>query len=889
MDLARIEDLPGGARFYRCAFQVNSYDYIVRHNKPTPYVDEDAYNAAIVKACKDQRIEVIGLADHFRIRSAARLIAAAKASGIVAFPGFEVVTKDGVHFLCLFDPATPLDTVQARIHACGIHDDSEISPLGELSAHDLLDKAPAWGAQVIAAHVASAGGIFKALQGQARSAVWRHPGLRACSLPGPAVDAPEEVRPVLENKNPDYTREHRMAVLNCQDVCGPDDLAARGTWSFVKMSEPTIEGLRQAFLDPGSRVRLVSDPAPEEHIEFLGMWWQTEGFLRGARVRFNENMNVLIGGRGAGKSTVIESLRYVLGIEPIGAEAKRIHDGIVRDVLCSGTKISLLVQSYRPDRRLFLIERTVPNPPRVTDESGSVLAAKPLDIVRGASVFGQNELAEVARSPDRLTALLQRFVPANAELDTRAREIGEALARNRRDILELEEKIRGHRDALAALPGLRETAKRYAEAGVEGKLREQAQIVKAEAVISAARQALQPFAESAEKLAALMPISDDFLSDDALEGLPVHDKLVGLRETLAALQASAGGALSSLRGAIESAEAGVGAVDDEVASAKATTQASYEATLRELQRAHVDGEEFMRLQRDLARLVPIEGQLDSAEKSLADLQQARRNELARWDDCKRERYQRLERAAKRVSRELPNRLRVMVAFGRNSEQLATLLKQELSGRLAETIEVLASPEKDLSVSALAEACRGGSAELYLKFSIPQAQAERIAKAGSKLALLIEELELTHVTEVELNVGPENAPPEWRRLSRLSTGQKATALLYLLLLDADGPLVLDQPEDNLDNRFISEGVVPKIRAEKRRRQFIFSTHNANIPVLGDAEQIIAMRAVGESGDGHAEMPSEHVGAIDRPAVAALVEEILEGGKEAFQQRRRKYGF
>lgn len=889
MDLARIEDLPVGARFYRCAFQVNSYEYVVRHNKPTPYSDEASYNAAIVQACKANQIEVIGLADHFRIRSAAKLIETARAAGIVAFPGFEVVTKEGVHFLCLFDPATPLDSVQARIHACGIHDDNEISPLGDLSAHELLDKAPAWGAQIIAAHVASTGGIFRALQGQARSAVWRHEGLRACSLPGPIADAPDDVRPVLENKNADYARANRMAVMNCQDVCGPEDLAARGTWSFVKMSEPTIEGLRQAFLDPGSRIRLASEAAPEEHTEFLGMWWQTEGFLRSARVRFNENMNVLIGGRGAGKSTVIESLRYVLGIDPIGAEAKRIHDGIVRDVLCSGTKISLLVQSYRPDRRVFLIERTVPNPPRVTDESGSVLAAKPLDIVRGASVFGQNELAEVARSAERLTALLQRFVPVDAELDKHAREISEALARNRRDIIEIEERIKGHRDTLAALPGLRETAKRYAEAGVEEKLKEQALIVKAEAVVGAAQRALQPFAESADKLAGLMPIAVDFLNDDILEGLPRHDKLVSLRETMMTLQTSAGDALSSLRGAIEAAEAGVAAVDDEVARAKAATQASYDATLRELQRARIDGEEFMRLQRDLARLVPIEGQLDSAERSLGDLQQARRNELARWEDCKRERYQRLERAAKRVSRELPNRLRVTVAFGRNREQLATLLKQELGGRLAETIEVLANPEKDLSVSALAEACRGGSADLFLEFSIPQSQAERIAKAGSKLAMLIEEIELPHVTEVELNVGPENAPPEWRKLSRLSTGQKATALLYLLLLDADGPLVLDQPEDNLDNRFISEGVVPKIRAEKRRRQFVFSTHNANIPVLGDAEQIIAMRAVGESGDGHAEVPREHIGAIDRPAVAALVEEILEGGKEAFQQRRMKYGF
>jgi hypothetical protein len=94
---------------------------------------------------------------------------------------------------------------------------------------------------------------------------------------------------------------------------------------------------------------------------------------------------------------------------------------------------------------------------------------------------------------------------------------------------------------------------------------------------------------------------------------------------------------------------------------------------------------------------------------------------------------------------------------------------------------------------------------------------------------------------------------------------------------------------LDNRFISEGVVPKIRSEKRRRQFIFSTHNANIAVLGDAELIVAMRAVGEAGDGHADVPREHMGAIDKETVASLVEGILEGGKEAFQTRRLKYGF
>ena len=104
---------------------------------------------------------------------------------------------------------------------------------------------------------------------------------------------------------------------------------------------------------------------------------------------------------------------------------------------------------------------------------------------------------------------------------------------------------------------------------------------------------------------------------------------------------------------------------------------------------------------------------------------------------------------------------------------------------------------------------------------------------------IEELELPATTKIELNTAANDAPPTWQTLEALSTGQKATAVLLLLLLESDAPLVVDQPEDDLDNSFIADGVVPTMKHEKRKRQFIFSTHNANIPVLGDAELIIGL--------------------------------------------------
>jgi hypothetical protein len=115
-------------------------------------------------------------------------------------------------------------------------------------------------------------------------------------------------------------------------------------------------------------------------------------------------------------------------------------------------------------------------------------------------------------------------------------------------------------------------------------------------------------------------------------------------------------------------------------------------------------------------------------------------------------------------------------------------------------------------------------------------------------------------------------------------------LLLLLLESDAPLVVDQPEDDLDNRFITDGVVPIMRQEKRRRQFLFSTHNANIPVLGDAELILGLAASGEGGKtGHAKIAPQHMASIDSQPARELVEEILEGGKDAFEMRRSKYGF
>src|SRR5437868_12946737 len=108
-----------GARFFKCALQVNPFDYYERHNKGTAFTSEDAYNTAIVDALVAAEVEVIAITDHYRISSGAKLAAAARTRGLTVFKGFEATTKDGVHVLCIFDPAEDDGKIDRFIGDCG--------------------------------------------------------------------------------------------------------------------------------------------------------------------------------------------------------------------------------------------------------------------------------------------------------------------------------------------------------------------------------------------------------------------------------------------------------------------------------------------------------------------------------------------------------------------------------------------------------------------------------------------------------------------------------------------------------------------------------------------------------------------------------------------------
>jgi energy-coupling factor transporter ATP-binding protein EcfA2 len=652
------------------------------------------------------------------------------------------------------------------------------------------------------------------------------------------------------------------------------------------MSDVSAEALRQAFLDPQSRIRPNSDPQPEPHAEFLAVTWEG-GFLSDTSVHLNENLNVLIGGRGTGKSTMIESMRYALGLDPLGEEARKAHEGVVRYVLRAGTKVSILVRSHKPSQRSYTIERSVPNPPVVKDEAGEVLTLSPRDVMPGVEVFGQHEISELTKSREKLTLLLERFVERDPTLLGRKAKVKLELERSRSRIVDVRREIKAADERLAALPGLEETQKRFQEAGLEERLKEKSLLIREERIFASAAERLDPIRTLHVSLVDGLPLDTAFVSPKALEGLPHAPLLAEIATILGDLSTKLIAQATQLEVLLADADTALAGTKARWNEHRKAIEETYENLLRELQKSKVDGAEFIRLRRQIEELRPLRERKESLSRDLATHEAHRRKLISEWEDIKATEYREIQRAAKKVSRKLRARVQVEVTMAGNRDPIEHLLR-EVGGNLNAALDRLRSLDH-ISLPELAQRCREGREALIKQYGLPQGSAERIANADLELFMRIEELDLPATTKIELNTAPDGEPPTWQTLEALSTGQKATAVLLLLLLESEAPLVVDQPEDDLDNRFITEGVVPIMRQEKRQRQFIFSTHNANIPVLGDAELILGLAASGEGGEGHAKIAPEHMGSIDSGPVRELVEEILEGGKEAFEMRRSKYGF
>lgn len=877
------------ARFWRCALQVNPVGYNQAYRGREHGMSEEQYNQALLDQCLALGIKVVGLADHGSVASVDTLRNVLTPHGIVVFPGFEIASNDKTHFVCLFAEETTSQQLERYLGRLELLDPEDGVCPSRLSSEHLIEKVDELGGFIYAAHCTGDSGVLK----QKLNHVWKVPKLRAAQIPGPVEDLKgvddDFYRKVLLNKNAAYQRERPMAIINAKDVAKPEDLEQPGATCWIKMTRPTFSAFKVAFLDPGSRIRLNSQQSESPVGKILRMSI-SGGYLDGVQIAFSEHLNTVIGGRGTGKSTLLECLRYVLETPPQGKQAQKLHQDIIKENLGkSAGRIEVEIVSSAQHGKHYRVSRRYGEPSIVRDEHGNVSTLLPRDLLPGIDIYGQNEIYELAQDEQSRIRLLDRFLPQDGDFTHRNAELKKRLQENQHKLIKSLSEYDDLKATVDRLPKLQEQLQGFQALGIQEKLAKTPLLARERQI---AARASEEFQHLRDGLAGLQDNLPDltFISDKALEGLPDAAQLTPVRRILERLQQSFAQHLQTMQAELVAGEQQFQAQLEVWKASLQLGEAELEKALRSLpSMAGKSGQEvgvaYQRLMQDIERIKPLAARIETYDKLLESQQQERRNLLAELSDLRSQHITALQGAAKKLNRRLEGKLKVEVVPDADRTPLKNfLLACRLEGVGEKRLAWIDEPET-ISPLALAQAIREGESALEAGWEVTPLVANALTKLPASRLMELEALELDHRIDISLNVSHSNAEPLFRPLSKLSTGQQCTAILHMLLLENVDPLVMDQPEDNLDNAFIAERIVHELREAKTNRQFLFATHNANIPVFGDAEWIGVFTASGDQGS----LGFDAQGSIDVPEIRDQVASILEGGRDAFIQRKEKYEF
>lgn len=867
-----------GARWVRAALQVNPYEYQGKNAPSTYYSTEGDYNKALLDECQAQGIELFAVTDHWKVDSALQLIRDAADRGIIALPGFEANSAEGIHILVIFEAGTSAAAINAAIGMCGVAPGCANGTTGESFAQ-ILERMTAQGALVIPAHVnVPSSGLLTGRGGQPLVTKIMHPDLHAlgvtCGQPAGTDQAA-----VISGIKP-YDRPHPLAVIYADDVTKPVALQGQGASCWFKVSRLSVESLKLAVRTPETRVSL-EDPATEARPTLKEISW-VGGFLDGVKIPLSADLTTLIGGRGTGKSTAIESLRFVLGLTPIGAEAKRDHDSIVSGVLKSGTVVKLLVEVPSPSVRTYTIERSVNNLPVVKDESGSVTSLQPVDVISNVEIFGQHELAELTNDSLKVASMLQRF-QGNAELSAEHVDTLSKLKENRAKLARAEEGRAQLEDELADIPRLEDQVRHYTDTDVPTRLREVTRLTQDEAVFNEAKERVGAAQESLTALTDPQLITKLAAEFENIDGSPRADYLERAQRASSELAATLSALAAEARQALEGAFTEISSANAEWMDAVREQRDEHDEVLRKLVEEGLEPNKYLDTTKALEALKAKESRRAGIATGFLGLLTERTALLQSLESHQNDRARELTAAIRAANSATGGVVIVKPVPASDRRHIKSRIEQSISGQRNRIMAAI--DQENFSTRAFVEAARNGEAELSKQFSVSGAQARSLLEAGEPLFRELEELLVGQAVEVQLDVQAGTGTREFKKMDDLSKGQRATALLLLLLGASNSPLVIDQPEDDLDNRFVYDGIVTHLRKLKGRRQIIASTHNANVPVLGDAELIVALEGDGQNG----RTAGDGIGSLDDASIRSHVENVLEGGPAAFNARQHLYGF
>ena len=913
-------DIPG-VRWFKADLHIHTIDDLPGSRAKMPSgINGDpqspetisAYARRFLKSAVEQRVQVLGITPHSsRVgtseeTSAVWQIVEEWNNGVgddgtpfrekiyAVFPGFEPSLRDGksgLHILFLFDPEIgranylkAFDLVMGGVSPWPNGPDNGLkisNKDAEEAFRDLLDfhkrECPKsqdgsfqWHYLALAPHIENDKGLLGAQKAQVLE-LFQHDAVAGLELgdhklPYDTINN----RPWL----PEAMAEHHQAFFHSSDAYSVDEIGKRHTW--IKLASPRIEALRQAFIASDSRMRIGYErdadgklseiPNPPDVTMNQRPWLKSvtvsgkasffgSGGTNGETTRFDlsPDLTCVIGGSMTGKSTFLDGLRVHIGADmPQDPSIKNQVEARGKDrFLVGSAKVVLDCISKDPTANL-------------KDQWPAVF-------------YAQSELQHLAQNPDTPEEILTSLVPSETqELNAR---------KARLEILdkELSKSVRqfaGLRDNLAEAEQAFDRSKKaaselaaFSNAGAENLHQASSYLQQWQEFAKVAKDVEVKLGNLTTDVVAVdLPILGEG-TEDAVKGMSVSENITNFCTHWNRAIAFLCSAKEELKAAgpigkhiIDTLETHVQNTREKV-ERKLAENGFPGAIINQLQALNdhassLDGHE--------ANLNRARQALTEAESLFKELRSERQNLVIQQREA-------FDRVIETVRSQFDGKIAVRRVNDGHKEPLANFLKGFSQAGITRWLNNSAGDQMLTPDILLAALDNNNLAEVGMSPAVQETFYNQMTplKRYEMAAIRCRD---QYVLELNLDDG------SYRPLMELSGGQRVSLLLTLLLETNDErPLVIDQPEDELDNRFLFNTMLPALKRLKGRRQIIVATHSANIVVNGDADQVIHLEATANQGK------IASAGAIEEPAIRDAIVRTVDGGEDAFRMRRLKYGF
>ena len=598
-----------------------------------------------------------------------------------------------------------------------------------------------------------------------------------------------------------------------------------------------------------------------------------EGFLDGLDVSFAQGLNVIIGERGTGKTSLIELIRFCLGVEGHTDQTTKRSLDHALSIIGSGQVTITLTDG---ERRLLITRTASDDSPRTSEPYTHPL------------VFSQTEIETVGLQAQGRMGLLDSFSDNQKDTEhieyeavSEVRSLSAQTEELRREVDKLINQVKEIPDLDKQITDLVPREQKLANVSAVAK-KKKSELDQISANIVACSVSVDTIERFQQFVIKWHSVFSSLLSNSpTLEPWPKGigpDQLVEYRASVERAKDSMSSAISDLQSVMTEVET--------LLKSSLNNKLGLEEQARQLRKdverlqegAGAIIRQGQQLRERKAQLESLKTVLKERKKTLNALLEQRRVALDRLDSVRQNRFNKRNKVALGLTETLGPRIRVKVSRAGQYDLFAAAIADALRGSGLQYNELSFTLAANVSPRELLEATDTNDYDLI-------AEATGITKDRALRAL-------GHLREADLGalatVSVEDSVmlqlldgSEYKNIGEISTGQRCTVVLPLVLQHTNRVLIVDQPEDHIDNAFIADTLIVSILARSRDSQLIFTTHNANIPVLGNADRVIQLGSDGRRGF------SVLASSLDDPSVVEAITTVMEGGAEAFQRRARFY--